>query len=204
MMMKRNRNLHREAQLDSMKMNMKTNQSVCSALIAGLFLLGIVLACSVGYETEKANKLVAEGNAAIDEGKKYFADAEEKKTRMLQTDVSHLADARAIAREAIREYEEAEQKAKEAAGKFEEASKLKLSDNFKQYLALKVKEYNKRAESIEAVKGTPQALIDSQSRSAFMSSASAANEKAERLHKEAEDLAAQADKLQKDNPDAFK
>jgi len=145
MMMKRNRNLHREAQLDSMKMNTKTNQNVCSALMAGLFLLGIVLACSVGYETEKANKLVAEGNAAIDEGKKYFADAEEKKTRMLQTDVSHLADARAIAREAIREYEEAEQKAKEAAGKFEEASKLKLSDNFKQYLALKVKEYNKRA-----------------------------------------------------------
>ncbi len=190
--------------METMKMNTKANQSVCSALMAGLLLFGVASQRSIGYETEKANKLVAEGNAAIDEGKKYFADAEEKKTRMLQTDVSHLAEARTIAREAIRAYDQAEEKAKEAAGKYEEASKLKLSDVFKEYLALKVKEYNKRAEAIETLKGIPQALIDSQNRSSFVSRVSAVNEKAERLHKEAEDLSAQADKLQKDNPDLFK
>ena len=62
-------------------MNFKTNQSVSNALLAGLLLLGVVLACSAGDETEKANKLVNEGNAAIEEGKKYVADGEAKKTR---------------------------------------------------------------------------------------------------------------------------
>ena len=185
-------------------MNTKRNRSVGSALMAGLLLLGVVLACGSADETDKANKLVNEGNAAINDGKKYLADAEEKKNTMLHTDVSQLAEARTIANEAVRAYDQAEEKAKEAAGKFEEASKLKISEKFKEYLALKVKEFNKRAELVEALKSAPQALIDSQSRSSFISRANAATQKAESLSKEADDLGAQADKLQKDNPDAFK
>src|ERR1051325_9219555 len=139
-------------------MNLKTNQSVSNALVAGLLLLGVVLACNFGDDTE----------------------------------------------EAIRAYEQAEQKAKEAAGKFDEASKLKINDKFKEYLSLKVKEYNKRADLVEALKGAPQALIDSENRASFVSHANAANQKAEGLAKEANDLEAQADKLQKDNPDTIK
>ena len=60
-------------------MNLRTNQNVSGALWAGLLLLAVALACGSSDETEKANKLVNEGNAAIDEGKKYVADAEEKK-----------------------------------------------------------------------------------------------------------------------------
>ena len=185
-------------------MNLRTNQNISSAFCAGLLLLGVVLACGFGDETEKANKLVNEGNAAIDEGKKYLTDAEEKKNKMLQTPVAQLADARTLARDAIRVYEQAEQKAKEAAGKFDEASKLKVDDKFKEYLSLKAKEFNKRAELIEALKGAPQALIDSENRASFISHANEANHKAEGLAKEAEDLETQADKLQKDNPNSIK
>ena len=185
-------------------MNLKTNQSLFNAFLAGLLLLGVVLACGAGDETEKANKLVNEGNAAIDEGKKYVADGEAKKNKMLQMPVAQLADARTLAREAIRAYDQAEQKAKEAAGKFDEASKLKINDKFKDYLSLKAKEYNKRAELVEALKGAPQALLDSENRATFVSHANEANQKAEDLAKEANDLEAQADKLQKDNPDSIK
>ena len=185
-------------------MNSKTNQGISGSLLAALLFLGVVLACSYGDETEKANKLVNEGNAAIDEGKKYVADGEEKKNKMLQTPVAQLADARTLAREAIKAYEQAEQKAKEAAGKFDEASKLKIGDKFKEYLSIKVKEFNKRAELVDALKGTPQALIDSENRASFISHANEANQKAEQLSKEANELEAQADKLQKDNPDSIK
>jgi hypothetical protein len=185
-------------------MNVRTNQNVSNALLAGLLLLAVGLACGAGDETDKANKLVNEGNAAIEEGKKYVADGEEKKNKMLQTPVAQLAEARTLAKEAIRAYEQAEQKAKEAAGKFDEASKLKVNDKFKEYLSLKVKEFNKRAELVEALKGAPQALIDSENRASFVSHANAANQKAEGLAKEANDLEAQADKLQKDNPDTIK
>ena len=185
-------------------MNLKTNQNVSNALLAVLLLLGVALGCGASDETEQANKLVNEGNAAIEAGKKFVADGEEKKSKMLQTSVAQLADARALAKEAIRAYEQAEQKAKEAAGKFDEASKLKINDKFKEYLSLKVKEYNKRADLVEALKGTPQALIDSENRASFISHASEANQKAEGLAKEADDFEAQADKLQKDNPDTIK
>jgi len=84
------------------------------------------------------------------------------------------------------------------------AGKLKISDKFKEYLGIKVKEYNKRAELVEASKGTPQALIDSESRASFITRAQANNEKVAALAKEADDLAGQAKKLEADNPDMFK
>ncbi len=162
-------------------------RSVANMLIAGLMLLAVVLACSTGFETDKANQLVARGNSAIEEGKKHFKDAEEKKDKMLHTDVSHLAEARTIASEAMRDYDQAQ-----------------LSDVYKQYLDLKVKEFNKRAELIEAARSIPQALIDSQSRPSFVTRANAATDKANKLNQEASDLSDQADKLEKDNPDIFK
>jgi outer membrane murein-binding lipoprotein Lpp len=54
------------------------------------------------------------------------------------------------------------------------------------------------------LKGAPQALIDSENRASFITHANEANQKAERLAKEADDLGAQADQLQKDNSDSIK
>jgi hypothetical protein len=187
-------------------MNMKMNPSHSSMFMASLLLVAAVLGCrgSIGLETDKANKLVEEGNAAIQEGKKFVADAEEKKDKMLHTKVSQLAEARTLAKEAVAAYDKAEDKCKAAAKKYDEASKLRISDKFKEYLALKVKEYNKRAEVMETAKATPQALLDSESQKSFITRAKANNEKLDALTREAEELAAESDKLQKDNPNIFK
>jgi len=179
-------------------------RSYASTFMALFLLVAAVLACSSGNETEKANKLGDEGNAAVEEGKKFYADAEAKKQQMLETKVSQLAEARTLAKEAIAAYDKAEDKCKEAAKKYDEASKLKISDKFKEYLGLKTKEYNKRAELVEAAKGTPQALIDSESRTSFISKANANNDKVAKLIKEADELAGQAKKIETDNPDMFK
>ena len=173
--------------------------------MALLLLVAAVLACSSGgNETEKANKLVDEGNAAVQEAKKDITEAEQLKKKMLATDVSHLDDARSTAKEAIAAYEKAEAKCKEAAAKYDEASRLKLNDKFKEYLALKVKEYNKRAELVATAKDTPQALIESTNRSSFVIRVNSNNDKVNKLNKEADDLASQADKLQKENSGDFK
>ncbi|MCU1264212.1 MAG: hypothetical protein JWM21_530 [Acidobacteria bacterium] len=186
-----------------MKVKMNRQQH-SSAVIALLLLIAAVLACSAGDETTKANKLVDEGNAAVQEAKTLVTDAEGLKQKMLQMDLKHLADARATAKEAIQAYDKAKEKCKEASKKYEEASKLKIKDKFKEYLAVKVKEYDKRAELVETAKGTPQALIDAKDRSSFVGMANANNARVDRLSKEADDLAAQAEKLQKDNADLFK
>ena len=186
-------------------MNTKMNRtSYSSTFMALLMLVAAVLACSSAMETDKANKIGDEGNAAVEEGKKFYINAEAKKEAMLQTNVRQLAEARTLAKEAIAAYDKAEGKCKEAAGKYDEASKLKISDKFKEYLGIKVKEYNKRAELCEASKGTPQALIDSESRSSFISRANVNNGKVAQLLKDADEIAGQAKKLEADNPDMFK
>jgi hypothetical protein len=189
-------------------MNTKMNTpSHLSTVMALLLLVAAVLACSslgnLGNETAKANKLVEEGNAAVLEGQKYVAEAEQKKQQMFGPRMS-LADARSLAKEAIAAYDMAKEKCKLASKKYEEASKLKINDKFKEYLTLKVREYDKRAELVETAKGTPQALIDARNRSSFVGMANANNERVDRLTREANDLGAQADKLQKGNPNIFK
>ena len=187
-------------------MNMKMNPSHSSMFMALMLLVAAVLACSgsIGNETEKANKLVTEGNAAVDEAKKFVSDAEGKKTQMLRTKISEIAEARTLAKEAITAYDKAEDKCKEAAQKYDEASRLKISEKFKDYLILKVKEYNKRAELVGVAKDTPQALIESTNRSSFVIRVNSNNDKVNRLSKEADELASQADKLQKENSGDFK
>ena len=176
-----------------------------SSHLAFVLLVAVIWACgnsgSNTSDNDKANKLVDEGNAAVQDAKKFVTDAEAKKD---QIDVRRLAEARVRAAEAIAAYDKAAVKCKEAASKYDEASRLQISDQFKQYLILKAKEYNKRAEMVETAKGTPQALIESTNRSSFVIRAKSNNEKVDQLYKEAEDLGAQADKIQKDNPDAFK
>lgn len=186
---------------------MKLNNPRTNSLIA-LFLLAMaVLACKntgAGKDTDKANKLVNEGNAAVQEAKKHLTDAEEKKTKMMATPVARLAEARVIAASAIADYDRANEKAKEAAGKYDEASRLQINEKFRDYLVLKAKEYNKRADLVATAKDTPQALIESTNKSSFANRVTSNNAKVDALRKEADDLAAQADKLVKDNPNIFK
>jgi hypothetical protein len=175
-------------------------------LLALAILVAAVLACSSGKnsEVDKANKLVDEGNAAVQEAKKHVTEAEDKKSQMLKTNVSQLAQARVLAAESVAAYDRAKDKCKEAAQKYDEASRLKINEKFRDYLILKAKEYNKRAEVVDTAKDTPQAVIESTNRSSFVIRANANNQKVAQLVKEADDLGAQADKLQKDNPNIFK
>jgi hypothetical protein len=178
-----------------------------SSHVAFVLLIAVIWACgnsTAPNEIDQANKLVDQGNTAVQDAKKFVSDAESKKDQMMKTDVRRIAEARVRAAEAIAAYDKAAEKCKEAASKYDQASRLQISDKFKQYLMLKVKEYNKRAEMVEASKGTPQALIESTNRSSFVIRANSNNTKVEQLYKEAEDIGAQAEKLQKDNPDIFK
>jgi len=184
-----------------------TNPRNFDSLLAVFLLIAAVLACSTGTsnsDVAKANQLVNEGNAAVEQGKKFVVEAEDKKNAMLQMNVRRIAEARVIAAGAIAAYDKAAEKCKEAAQKYDEASRLKISEKFKQYLMLKVKEYNKRAELVEVAKDTPQALIESTNRSSFVIRVNSNNEKVASLSKEANELASQADRLQKENPSDFK
>lgn len=180
------------------------------AVMALLLMVAAVLACSLFDDTNKANKLVDEGNAAITDAKKLAVDADEKKGKMddavsaIKKGDAGLEAARSMAKDLIAAYDKTKAKEDEAAKKFEEASKLKTNDKFKEYLQIMTKEFQKRSELFETAKGIPQALIDSKNREAYNTATNAVNEKLDKLRKEADDLDGQATKIQKDNPDVFK
>src|SRR5258708_22283849 len=104
-----------------MMMNPRISRSV-----AALFLLiAAVLACKSGTttsETDKANKLVDDGNAAGQDAKKFVAHAGAKKTQMIQTAVRRLAETRRTAPESIAADDPAAEKCKTAAPKYDQAS----------------------------------------------------------------------------------
>jgi len=180
-----------------------------SSHVAFVLLIAAIWACgssssSKPSDTDKANKLVDEGNAAVDQMKTFVHEAEAKRDEMMRTDLRRLADARARAAEAIAAYDQATAKCKEAGSKFDEASRLNVADKFKQYLILKTKEFTKRVELIQVARDTPQALIESTNRSSFQNRVASNKSKFDQLLKEVEDLSALADKMYRDNPDLFK
>jgi hypothetical protein len=185
-------------------------QTKRNALLAFLAMAAFVLACSaLGNETEKANKLVNEGNTLIEDGDKLGQDAVSKRDELF-ADISNFPknrdDLRKPAQELMDIIDQGAKKYREAATKFDEASKLKIDDKFKEYLSLKAQALNKHAEHIETLKGIPQAVMDEsvKDRSALSTKFSGVKEKYDKLGKEMEDLEAKAEKIREENKEKFK
>src|SRR5947209_16673818 len=124
-----------------------THKNTVGTLMAALLVLVVGLACSgLKDDTEVANKLIDEGNASITESTTLLTDAATKLEAL--GDIKNLSQAPKLAPELIRVLDQAQEKCKTAAANFDEASKLKVDDKFKEYLVTKVKEFNKRAELV--------------------------------------------------------
>jgi hypothetical protein len=182
------------------------SQTKRNSVFALAVLLAFVLACSGGNETDQANKLVGEGNAAINEGNRLANEAGTKSSSVftqLSADDFEASkeNLSPTAKEAVDGATKGAAKYREAAKKFDEASKLKIDDKFKEYLSLKSQEFNKRAELLDAGKADLQALLDSDDIQSLRSKISENRPRAQALDKESKDLEAKAAKIREDNKD---
>ena len=192
------------------------------SLMLGFALL--LLAFAACMETDKANKLIEAGNALITEGNTLAQDASTKDEKVLEQiraagkaaphddeeeggspgpsiDVAAL---KSTAQSAVDGFEKSAVKYREAATKFDEASKLKINDKLKEYLVLKTQEFNKRAELSEAAKGDCKAVLDGGDPAMMIKQFASNQERIAKLNQEAADLAAKGDKIQQDNKSIFK
>lgn len=177
--------------------------------IVGLVMvLFAVLACS-DAELEKANLLVDEANKFITIGNENAEKADKKyieyteKVKAIETE-DDLENARKFGKELFPLYDAMNENFKKAGEKFEEASKLKINNTFKEYLEAKGKEFKLRAEHALEMKKIPQALIDSKSKGRYEDENNKIIEKANKLWKEFKELDEKAEKIRKDNPTVFK
>ncbi|MBC7911800.1 MAG: hypothetical protein H7Y30_14940 [Pyrinomonadaceae bacterium] len=176
-------------------------------LLAIAVMMAFVLACNSGLE--EANKLVAEGNVAIQEGNKLALEAGPKHDRLFaeakaesfEEDKERL---KGTAKEAVDGLTKGAEKYREASKKFDEASKLKVDDKFKEYLTLKSQEFAKRAEQVDLAKGNAQAFLDSSDPVSLMAKVNANQPRVEALEKESKDLETKADKIRTENKDKIK
>lgn len=179
-----------------------------NALISLLMVFIIVLACNTN-ETSKANEHVDKANSSIESANTALKDANSKNAAMVSAEKnaqsnSDIEPVKKMAKETVEAYEKASTGYSDASKQFEDASKLKIQDKFKEYLELKAQEMKKRSEMCNAAKGIAQALLDSSKRSEYEDKIKGIDDKVADLSKEAKDLADKADKIREENKDIFK
>ncbi len=180
-----------------------------TGILALLLMIFAGLACS-GDETEKANALVDEANKFIVEANKSVESAQTKGTEFDKkvAAMSERDDKKAISEYSSKElvplYDSMKDNFQKAGDKFNEASKLKLNDKFKEYLEAKSSEMKKRAEYAAELKSIPKALDDADTKKDYDDAVAKSLEKIKQIQKDAQDLADKAAKIQKDNPNVMK
>ena len=182
---------------------------------ANYFLLGLLISAALlmvgcSDESEAANKLVDEGNALIKKNEELAAKAmtaAQSLPTMNEDAMEDLdkfkADSQKKFDELATMYTEFEKNYNDASSKFDQASKLKVDEKFKEYTSVKAQELKKRAEI-----GKVSAAYFKTGMSGEPDKAAAAGadftKKVSDLTKEADDLSKKADKITKDNPSVFK
>jgi hypothetical protein len=180
-----------------------------TAVLAVLMMIFAGLACSTD-ETDKANVLVDDANKLIAEANKNVQDAEtkgnefDKKVGEIESNDDHKKVAEFGEKELIPLYDTMKNNFQKAGDKFDEASKLKVNDKYKEYLSAKAVEFKKRAEYAEQLKTIPKTLSGSKNEKEYQEKVAKEVEKAKKLLDESKELAAKADKIQKDNPNIIK
>lgn len=174
-------------------------------------LVSIGLACGLDEQTDEANELVREGNAQI---KAYNEHAEKSDTlfaELLGDNLSKVEDLAAYKKENKAKFDELlnlfAQMEKSDAGsisKFEQASKLKLNEKFKEYLNAKILESKKRTDLNKIRALFVKSFLEEKDTARTDKLTEDYNKKADELSKEADELMKKADQIAKDNPAIIK
>lgn len=165
-------------------------------------------------DSDAANKLVDEANVLINQNNELETKSGALSTELLGG-VSKVNDQENYKKVNKSKFDEltglSEQSVKllsEAADKFEQASKLKLEDKYKEYLGLKVQEFRKRIEADKLVAPICKLFLeikfDSKGVDVWNKGVDDYNVKTAEFIKEADELSKKADQLAKDNPTVIK
>jgi hypothetical protein len=156
-------------------------------------------------QLKDANKLANEADALatkVDDAYKQAAQKDDginaaKKDKAL---IKKLSD------EQVALYDQAATDARQAADKYDQASKLKVDAKYVEYLNVRAQYMRKHGAHLAALKDLAAARLEAINKpgKATRDKQTEAKQRAERLRKEVDDLKAQADKLQKENGDKFK
>jgi hypothetical protein len=178
------------------------------AVAISLALLLVAPGCK--YFSKEATDQLKEANKLQEEADKLAAKVDEAYNQATQKEDAIKAEKKAKTRQQLNDeeaaiYEQAVADAKAAADKYDQASKLKVDEKYKQYLDLRAQLMRKEGAHLAALRELPTARRDTSLRGKTLRDKQAdIKTRSEKLKKEVDDLKAQADKMQKENGDKFK
>ncbi len=189
-------------------MNSQNRLNTIFIIIASL---AMVIACSGGDQQAEANKIVDEANKKIDEATALIKSTEAQNQVLFGANIQTVPQLvaykdrmRSTAKQVVDNYEKAGEMLKDVSKKFDDASRLNVSDKYKEYVKLKSDEFAKRAEAALLRKGNAQAFIEIDSPRTMTQKFDENNDKFEKKVKEADDVAEKAKKIETENKDLFK
>lgn len=170
--------------------------------IALLLLCAVAAGC--GDQTEQANKLVAEMNGLVVKGEGAANQGTAKQGELESKDIEKERDAvKATAREQSALFRQAAATFREAAAKADEASKLKLADWYKNYLALKAQQHRKTAELLDTATERAELLAGDQSLEEIDEKMTQSSERIAALTREGEELVKRVKQVEEEHKADF-
>lgn len=155
-------------------------------------------------QTKEANKLQEEADQSA-------AKVDDAYNQVMQKEEAIKTEKKAKTRQQLNDeeaaiFDQAIADAKTAADKYEQASKLKVDEKYKQFLDLRAQLMRKQGAHLSAMKELPAARKDTsrQGQRTLRNKQADIKTRADKLKKEVDDLKAQAEKMQKENGDKFK
>lgn len=179
-------------------------------LFTALVLILLIAAPGCKYFSKASTDQLAEANKLQDEADQLAAKVDGAYTQATQKEDAIKAEKKPKARDQLNDeesaiYDQAIADAKTAAGKYDQAGKLKIDQQYKQYLDQRAELMRKEGAYLAALKELPTARKDASLKGKTLRDKQAdIKTRADKLKKEVDDARAKADKMQKDNGDKFK
>lgn len=180
-------------------------------LLAAFMLALLLAAPGCKYFMKAAGDQTKEANKLQEEADQLAAKVDDAHNQATQKEDAIKAEKKAKARQQLNDeeasiYDQAIADAKAAAEKYEQASKLKVDEKYKQYLDLRAQLMRKVGAHMSALKELPTARKDTsrEGQRTLRNKQADIKTRSDKLKKEVDDLKAQADKMQKENGDKFK
>lgn len=180
------------------------------------FLFAFALSLSLSafgcsYFSKASSDQTKDANKLQEEADQLASKVEEAYNQATQKEDAYKAEKKAKVRQQLNDeeaaiYDEAIGNAKTASEKYDQASKLKIDDTYKQYLEVRAELMRKQGAHLSALKELPTARKDTsrQGQRTLRDKQADIKTRAEKLKKEVDETRARADKMQKENGDKFK
>lgn len=171
----------------------------------------VIAAPGCKYLSRASDDQTKEANKLQEEADQLASKVDEAHNQATQKEDAIKAEKKVKTRQQLNDeesslYDQAISDAKSAAEKYEQASKLKVDEKYRQYLDLRAQLMRKVGAHLTALKELPTARKDTsrQGQRTLRDKQADIKTRADKLKKEVDDLKAQADKMQKENGDKFK